>query len=145
MQDSRGQCLLTRVTDPPTLRAAIGEAILRRPLGGPKEMAAQLAHLVYVSELPNLDLRGVPFAAGPHPGILTGPSSIPRFPLSGDGTEAEPPTVYADGFTGGLYLDKPNEVQRFDAAFQEIWQASLDEQASRRLLAEVAGSYERQG
>ncbi|MDT0308004.1 helix-turn-helix transcriptional regulator [Streptomyces sp. DSM 44917] len=139
------QTLVTRVTAPPMLRVVLSEATLRRPIGGHRCMAAQLAHLVYVSELPNLDLRVAPFAAGPHAGIMTGPFIILRFPPSGDGTEAEPPTVYADGFTGGLYLDKPPEVQRYDAAFQEIWQASLDEQASRRLLAEVAGSYEQQG
>ncbi|MDT0346750.1 helix-turn-helix domain-containing protein [Streptomyces litchfieldiae] len=136
------QTILTRVTDPLPLRVALSETVLRRPIGGPEVMVEQLAHLVYVSELANISLRVVPFAAGEHAGVISGPFEILRFPVNGDGIDTEPPTVYADGYTGGLYLDKPREVEQYDAAFQEIWEASLDEQASRRLLAEVARSYE---
>ncbi|MER6914645.1 helix-turn-helix transcriptional regulator [Streptomyces sp. NPDC000594] len=135
------QTLLTRVTDPPTLRVALAETVLRRPIGGHAVMAAQLAHLVYVSELPNLSIRIVPFGVGAHMGVVTGPFVILRFPVNGDGVEMEPPTVYADGYTGGLYLDKPKEVDQYETAFEGIWDAALDEQASRRLIAEVAGSY----
>ncbi|QKW06869.1 helix-turn-helix domain-containing protein [Streptomyces sp. NA04227] len=134
--------LLTRVTDPPTLRVALSESVLRYPVGGPKVMARQLAHLVYVSELPNVTIRVVPFSVGTHPGLMTGPFNLLRFPLNGDGKETEPPTVYSDGYTGGLYLDKPNEVEQYEAAFQGIWEAALDERASQRLLSDVAGSYE---
>ncbi|MYU56706.1 MULTISPECIES: helix-turn-helix domain-containing protein [Streptomyces] len=136
------QTLLTRVTDPPTLRVALSEAVLRRPIGGREVMIEQLAHLVYVSELPNVTIRVVPFAAGTHAGVVTGPFEILRFPVNGDGVDTEPPTVYADGYTGGLYLDKPREVEQYDAAFQGIWETALDDQASRRLISEVAGSHE---
>ncbi|WP_308416892.1 Scr1 family TA system antitoxin-like transcriptional regulator [Streptomyces sp. AJS327] len=95
-----------------------------------------------MSELPNVAIRVVPFTAGMHSGVTTGPFVILRFPVNGDGVDTEPPTVYADGYTGGLYLDKPREVEQYDAAFQDIWETALDEQASRRLLAEVSGSYE---
>ncbi|WP_411141403.1 helix-turn-helix domain-containing protein [Streptomyces sp. x-80] len=137
------QSLLTRVTDPPVLRVALSEAVLRRPVGGCDVMAQQLAHLVYVSELPNVAIRVIPFAAGMHSGAVTGPFIILRFPMNGDGVATEPPTVYADGYTGGLYLDKEREVKQYDAAFDSIWEASLDEQASQRLISEVAGSYEK--
>ncbi|MEU3420017.1 helix-turn-helix domain-containing protein [Streptomyces murinus] len=137
------QSLLTRATDPLVLHAVLGEAVLRRPVGGRGVMMQQLAHLVYVSELPNVSIRVAPFAAGMHLGVVTGPFAVLRFPLTGDGVATEPPTVYADGYTGGLYLDKEREVQQYDAAFNDIWEASLDEPASRRLIAEVAGSYEK--
>ncbi|MDT0442499.1 helix-turn-helix domain-containing protein [Streptomyces johnsoniae] len=136
------QVLLNRVTYPPSLHIALGESVLRRPVGGHGAMSRQLAHLIYVSELPNLEIRVVPFTAAAHPGLVTGPFNVLRFPLNGDGAETEPPTVYSDGYTGSLYLDKPTEVQKYDDAFAEIWRASLDEQASRRLMADVAGSYE---
>nr|WP_254693528.1 Scr1 family TA system antitoxin-like transcriptional regulator [Streptomyces qinglanensis] len=54
--------------------------------------------------------------------------------LLGDGTDSEPPTVYADGYTGCLYLDKPKEVEAFADAFDSIWTTALDEHASRRLV-----------
>lgn len=135
------QVLLTRVTGPPRLCLVLNEAILHRPVGGPRTMAEQLGHLVEASELPNVMMRVVPFAAGLHPGVMSGPFVILRFPRNGDGTETEPPTVFADGYTGDLYLDKPQEVERYDGAFKNIWEKSLDEQASRRLLSKVAGSH----
>jgi hypothetical protein len=39
-----------------------------------------------------------------------------------------------DGFTGALYLDKPGEVERYAQAFGGIWDASLDQTASRDLI-----------
>ncbi|WP_052848098.1 helix-turn-helix domain-containing protein [Streptomyces avicenniae] len=136
------QTILTRKTKPLSLRMALSETVLRRPIGGADIMAHQLAHLVYITELGNITFRVVPLAAGAHDGVVTGPFNILRFPLSADGRQTEPTTIYADGYTGGLYLDKPSEVEQYDCAFQGIWDAALDEQASRELIAEVAGSYE---
>ncbi|AKG41961.1 helix-turn-helix domain-containing protein [Streptomyces xiamenensis] len=135
------QSLLTRVTDPPELRVALSEAVLRRPIGGDSVMVEQLAHLIYMSGLPHITVRVVPFVAGAHAGLVTGPFVILRFPLNADGNDSEPPTVYADGYTGGLYLDKPREVQQYEQAFEGTWETALDERASRVLIAEVAGSY----
>ncbi|WP_327070486.1 helix-turn-helix domain-containing protein [Kitasatospora sp. NBC_01250] len=135
------QVLLTRVTEPLTFDAVINEAVLRRPIGGPSVMSGQLERLLIVSELPNVTIKVVPFSAGFHLGVLSGSFGVLRFPLDGNGAETEPPTVYADGFTGDLYLDKPHEVERYDAAFKSIRAAALDEQASRHLISEVAGSY----
>jgi hypothetical protein len=136
------QRLLTRPIEPATLRVVLDEAVLRRTIGGRDVMAGQLRHLMEASELPNVLIRVVAFDADVHPGAMSGPFVILRFPENGDGSESEPPTVYADGYTGDLYLDKPNEVERYDTAFERIWNTSLNEQASQRLLAEVAGSHE---
>lgn len=69
-----------------------------------------------------------------HPGILSGPFVILRFPTDGDGKPTEPPTVYIDGFTGALYLDKEHEVQRYDQAFRGMGTTALDQSASKRLI-----------
>ena len=69
---------------------------------------------------------------------MSGPFVILRFPLNGDGQESEPATVYVDGFTGALYLDKPNEVQRYADAFESIWSAALDEPTSTGLICRSA-------
>ena len=91
----------------------LNESILRRPVGGREVMAAQLDALAEAASLPNVSLRVVPFSAGRHHGMMTGPFEILRFPVNGDGQDSEPPTVYVDGFTGDLYLDKPAEVERY--------------------------------
>ncbi|HEY6424825.1 MAG TPA: helix-turn-helix transcriptional regulator [Pseudonocardiaceae bacterium] len=132
------QALLTRVTDPPVLQVVLNEAVVRRPVGGNKSMASQLERLVEISGLPTVSVRVMPFGAGLHCGALSGPFVILRFPLNGNGQETEPPTVYVDGFTGALYLDKPHEVDRYDTAFTNVWESSLDERTSRELMTQVA-------
>ncbi|MFG2169880.1 helix-turn-helix domain-containing protein [Streptomyces niveus] len=131
------QTLLTRVTSPPILEVVLNEAVLRRPVGGREIMARQLDRLTEAMDLPNVSLRVVPFAADLHHGLMSGPFTMLRFPLNGDGEPTEPPTVYVDGFTGDLYLDKANEVERYDGAFQAIWGDSLDHEETRRLLQQA--------
>lgn len=131
------QALLTRVTSAPDLKVVINESIIRRPVGGGKVMADQLSHLVEVGALDNVRLRVMPFAAGLYPGIMSGPFVKLDFPTNGNGTLTEPPIIYVDGFTGALYLDKAHEIERYDKAFNEMWGASLDEDASMRLIADA--------
>ena len=135
------QALITRVTAPPELDVVLNEAIIRRPVGGPGVMHAQLSRLAEASTLPNVSLRIMPFSAGLHHGIMSGPFVILRFPINGDGKATEPPTVYVDGFTGALYLDKPSEIQRYEKAFSDIWESSLTEDASRELIHEAAREF----
>jgi hypothetical protein len=97
-------------------------------------MVAQIAHLIEASQLPNVALRVVPFSAGLQMGLLSGPFGILRFPINGRGEESEPPTVYAELYTGALYLDKPTEIAQYDQAFGSIWESALDEAATRELL-----------
>ena len=63
------QVILTR-DDPPTAWFLVDEAALRRRIGPPDVMAAQLAHLVAVARLPNVTIQAVPSAA--HAGLLGG-------------------------------------------------------------------------
>jgi transcriptional regulator with XRE-family HTH domain len=132
------QAILRRPIDPPMLRVALRESILRCPVGGNKVMAAQLDCVAEVSELPNIAVRVAPFSVGLHSGMQSGSFEILRFPPNGSGADSEPPTVYSEQYTGVLYLDKPHEVARYDLAFGRIWEAALDENASRALLHEAA-------
>jgi transcriptional regulator with XRE-family HTH domain len=132
------QAILRRPIDPPLLRVALRESVLRAPVGGNEVMAAQLGKLAEASGLPNVSIRVVPFAAGLHFGVLSGAFEILRFPVNGIGEDTEPPTVYAEMFTGALFLDKPHEVARYDQAFSAIWEAALDDEASRDLLHNAA-------
>jgi transcriptional regulator with XRE-family HTH domain len=136
------QTLLRRTTAAPQLRVVLNEAILRRPVGGADVMAEQLRQLADVCDLPSVCLRVIPFSAGLHHGVLSGPFVILRFPRNGDGRDSEPPTVYADGFTGALYLDKPGEIDRYAPAFAAIWDAALDETGSRTLIHQAAKELE---
>lgn len=132
------QAIVGRMIDPPVLEVALNESVIRRTVGGDEVMAGQLNRLAEAPGLPNVSLRVVPFTAGFHPGILSGSFEILRFPLNGNGADSEPPTVYADLYTGALYLDKPHEIQRYTEAFTGIWENALDEPASRELIRKAA-------
>ncbi|MER5891212.1 helix-turn-helix transcriptional regulator [Streptomyces sp. NPDC001941] len=135
------QVLLTRVAGAPLLRVLLDEAVLRRQIGSKHAMGGQLRHLMEMGRLPHVTIRIVPFAAGLHLGVLSGPYTVLRFPTNGDGTATEPDTVYTDGFTGALYLDKEAETAKYRAAYQATWDAALSEHESTALITETAGSY----
>ncbi|GIG61232.1 transcriptional regulator [Longispora fulva] len=132
------QKVLTRTApQAPRLEIILNEAILRRPVGGAVLMAAQLKHINDIGHLPNVVIRVVPFAFGFHTGITMGPFVIMDFPRVRNG-DGEPATVYVDGFTGDLYLDRPSEVGRFAEGFNELANRSLNEADSRVFLARAA-------
>lgn len=107
------QKLLCR-KDPPRLWIVIDEAALRRPIGGPKVMRAQLEHLIAVSELPNLTLQVMPFAFGGH-AAEGGAFTILRFP------EMDlPDVVYLEQLTGSAYLDKREDVDRYMEVYNRL-------------------------
>ncbi|MFC5290634.1 Scr1 family TA system antitoxin-like transcriptional regulator [Actinokineospora guangxiensis] len=91
-----------------------------------------------LTELPNVTVQVVPFSCGLHLGVMSGPFVIMRFPTNGDGRDSEPPTVYVDGFTGDLYLDKPHEIDRYDRAFHDIRAVALNEGKSAARLEQAA-------
>src|SRR5271166_4965412 len=63
------QAILTR-DDPPAAWFLVDEAALRRRIGPPDIMAAQLAHLAGLARLPNVTIQVVPSTA--HAGLLGG-------------------------------------------------------------------------
>jgi hypothetical protein len=89
------------------LWSVIDEAALRRPLGGKDVMRAQVEHLLEVTRNPNVTLQIVPFDRGGH-AAAGGPFTILRF----DEREL-PDVVYLEQLTSALYLEKPEEVDRY--------------------------------
>ncbi|MDQ0683082.1 transcriptional regulator with XRE-family HTH domain [Streptomyces achromogenes] len=97
------QDLLTR-EDAPRLWVVMDETVLRRAVGGPEVMRAQIDKLLETAELPNVTLQVAPFANGPHPGTY-GPFVLFRFAMP-----ELPDMVYSEYLTGAVYLDARTEV-----------------------------------
>jgi len=134
------QVLLTRARTPLAVTLILGEAVLRCPTGGAQVMAGQLRHLAKLAVLPNVHLQVVPFTAGMHPGLRAGPFALLRFPYHGP--EPDEATVHVPGLTGELYLDTPQEVQQYEAAYATISSSALDEPRTRDLLLTAARELE---
>jgi DNA-binding XRE family transcriptional regulator len=131
----RRQDILTR-TEPagPQVTVVLNEAVIRRPVGDTELMAAQLRHINKLGELPNVSIHVLPFSAGMHAGILSGPFSVLSFST---GT----PFAYQDGFTelhGGAYYDQPEKVERYTKTFGSLQDSSLGEKASREVVDKAA-------
>ncbi|MGD1218079.1 MULTISPECIES: helix-turn-helix domain-containing protein [Streptomyces] len=97
------QDLLTR-EDAPRIWAVMDETALRRPIGGPEVMRAQIDKLLQATKLPHVTLQVIPFSSGPHPGTY-GPFVLFRFAMP-----ELPDMVYSEYLTGAVYLDARSEV-----------------------------------
>ncbi|MDX2541214.1 helix-turn-helix domain-containing protein [Streptomyces sp. WI04-05B] len=97
------QSLLTR-EGAPRLWVVMDETVLRRPVGGPEVMRAQIDRLLEATNLPNVTLQVAPFLSGPHPGTY-GPFVLFRFAVP-----ELPDMVYSEYLTGAIYLDSRTEV-----------------------------------
>ena len=87
-----------------------------------------------------MSVRVLPFSAGLHKAAGAGAFAVLDF--AERGTHPDPPTVYSEGPTGALYLDKPAEVAAFEGIWADLDKLALDERQSYDLIASVAEEYE---
>ncbi|GAA2951731.1 helix-turn-helix domain-containing protein [Kitasatospora cinereorecta] len=126
-----------RLTDPVNpLRfwAVIDEALLRRIVGDPRTMNAQLLHLAELSELPHVTLQVLPYDVGAHPGMY-GKFAILEFQETMDAS-----VVYLEGVTSDLYLEKANDVQSYAVMYEHLRAKALSAEQSREFILAAADS-----
>jgi transcriptional regulator with XRE-family HTH domain len=121
------QALLTQ-DDPIDLRVVLDEAVLSRPVGGDAVMRDQFMRLVEVAQLPNVMLQILPFAAGAHAG-MDGTFVILEFEEEGDAD-----VVFIDNATGGLFLEKAEELRKYGSIFDDVQAAALRPEESIDML-----------
>jgi len=127
------QEILSR-SDPPEIWAVLDEPVVSRPVGGPDIMRAQLQHLIELSTLPNtpLTLQVLPLSAGAHPG-MNGPFVILTFH-----SPTDPPMVYLETATDGLYIEEPSDIERYNLMFSHLVARALGPDESRTMITGLA-------
>jgi transcriptional regulator with XRE-family HTH domain len=121
------QGLLSRAA-PPHLWAVLDEAVLRRPVGRPGVMRAQLKHLLEAAERSNVTIQVIPFQVGGH-AAAGGPFSILRF------AEPDlPDVVYLEQLTSALYLDKRETVDHYLAVMERLCMEATPAGASAKVV-----------
>jgi hypothetical protein len=124
------QALLER-TDGFRLWAAVDEAALRRPFGGPKVMRAQLRRLIEATTLPTVTLQVLPLGASAQ-AVMVGAFSILRF------SEPDlPDVVYVEQLTGALYLDKRDDMDRYVEVMNRLSVESEPPEATAKMLNRI--------
>ncbi|MEV5709470.1 helix-turn-helix transcriptional regulator [Actinoallomurus sp. NPDC052274] len=118
--------------DSPALRviAVMDEAVLHRQVGSRETMRAQFDYLQEIARLPRVTLHVIPFEAGAHAG-MTSSFHILQFPDARD-----PDAVYVDLVAGEMFMEDPEEVERFHVAFTGLVGAARSHSDSLALIAE---------
>ncbi|WP_434742450.1 helix-turn-helix domain-containing protein [Micromonospora sp. SH-82] len=130
----RRQALLRR-EKPPGLWAVLDEAAIRRQVGSPETMAAQLDHLAAIASLPHVDIQVIPFTAGAHPGTPGG------FVVLGFADPADREVVYIETMAGDLYPEGTAEVRGAIQAFDRLRAMALSPDDSTSMIRAVAKEY----
>ena len=125
--------------DPPQLWVVVDEGALRRPIGGPEVMRAQLRALVDATKLPHVRLQVIPFNAGGH-AAAGGSFSILRFP-----EQDLPDVVYVEQLTSALYLDKRDDIDHYAAAMERLCVEAERPDRTGDILGTVLREFDEQG
>jgi hypothetical protein len=125
------QDLLAR-PDSPRIWSVMDESVLRRPIGGPAVMRAQLRHLLEVARMPHVTVQVVPFARSGHSGEC-GSFSILRFQ-----ERALPDVVYMEQLTSAIYLEQRPDVEHYLEVMDRLSGESLTPAATISLIEQAA-------
>jgi len=101
LRKRRRKEILDRV-DPPTLRVLLDESVLYRVVGDATVMSGQISWLIELARRPHIDLKVVPFEAGPSGW------NQPMIVLSFG--EADQPALYLEGWGQAEVVDLPETV-----------------------------------
>jgi transcriptional regulator with XRE-family HTH domain len=115
--------------------AILEEAVLRRVVGSPQVMRAQLQQLVNVSELPGVSVQVIRFEAGALPVANN------KFIILGFARTDLKDVVFVEGLTGDLYLDEAEDVRIYGAAFRELQRLAQPASQTRSILMSLLRSY----
>ena len=126
----RRQELLTR-DDAPHIWAVMDETALRRPVGSPQAMRAQVERLLEVMRLPHVTLQVLEFTSGPHPGTY-GPFVLFRFAMP-----ELPDMVYSEYLTGAVYLDARAEVATHLEVMDRMAAQAATAQRTKEILEDL--------
>ncbi|MCM3884109.1 helix-turn-helix transcriptional regulator [Frankia sp. R82] len=113
---------------PPRLWVVLDEAVLRRPVGGPDVLDAQLRHLLDAGTRPNVTIQVLPFDVGGHAALGTSFTHL-AFPDPDD-----PEVVYLEVLTGSLYVEKPAEVRLYRDKLDHLRALALNPRDSTEMI-----------
>lgn len=121
-------------TDGLQLWTIVDEAALRRTVGSPEVMKAQLDRLREVAQLPHVTLQAMPFRAGAHPGMM-GAFMLMGFPAP------FPPVVYIENAAANLFLEDPEEVRRYSQMYDYLQVQALNPDETEQLIRGIAEEF----
>jgi transcriptional regulator with XRE-family HTH domain len=120
--------------DPPATWVILDEAAIRREVGGPSVMAAQLRKLQALAR--TVTIQVVPFTHGSYPGVRGG---LTIFEFD---ERMHSPVAYVESHAGNLYMERSEELHRCNVTFRHMTAIALSKQDSLRMITAAAKDYE---
>jgi hypothetical protein len=117
---------------PARFSTILDEAVVRRVVGGAAVMRAQVQALIEQAELPNVEIRLLPFEAGAHPALE---SNFTIFEFAEDVSDV----VYVEGLLGEHYLESQTDLTRYRRVFDRLRALALSTDESAAKLRTIAG------
>jgi len=129
---------ILRGDDAPRLWAVLDEAVLHRRVGGAEVMRAQIERIIKDSELPNVTVQILPYDIGSHPGLDS------TFIILEFAEPAVSNAVYVEGLVGQIYLERPQDVERYTHTFDHLRAMALSPADSLDLMGRACEEFAEQ-
>lgn len=133
----RRQELLERASRP-RLRVLLDEVVLRRRVGGPKVMSAQLGKIHDVAASEKVIVQIVPFSSGAQ---ASSDSNMTLFEFE---DALVPAIVHVEGLIGAQYIDRRESVDRYREVLDNLRDAALSPRESQVLITEIKDAHDRE-
>ncbi|MFE6871940.1 Scr1 family TA system antitoxin-like transcriptional regulator [Kitasatospora sp. NPDC057692] len=121
--------LLHRRPDPPRIQAVIDESGIRRPVGGPATMRAQLDHLVLLAARPYVLLQVAPFSMAEHAPFRAFVTLLQFSDRSVVG--------YTESAEQGYVVRNDETVRTWEKAYDQVQVDALSRAASLELICKA--------
>jgi transcriptional regulator with XRE-family HTH domain len=124
----RRRAQLLERPDPPTYYVVVEESVVQRHVGGRPVMVGQLRSIIDTSHSSAAIIRVLPLARG-------APSMLGAFTIFDLGDE-ENAVLYREYVVGDEIVESPEDIRRYRQMFEQIWDNSLSDEESVRLIDE---------
>ena len=120
---------------PPKHRVVLDEAVLRRHIGGPAVMRAQLDQVLSLMRDDKTTVQVIPYTAGAY-----GANDSNFTYLEFVGTKL-PDLVFVETLVSQLYIERPEEVDRYSEALDYLRDAALNPRDSAKKIEEIRDEF----
>lgn len=128
---------LLLATKPPKYRALIDEAVLHRHVGGRAVMNAQLDELLSLMQEERAAVQVIPYEVGAYGAIDS------NFDYLEFGGTKLPDLVFVEGLVSHLYLERPEELERYREALDSLRDEALNPRDSAKKIKEIRDGFQR--
>jgi transcriptional regulator with XRE-family HTH domain len=120
---------------PPKYRALVDEAVLRRHVGGPAVMRAQLDKVLSLIREERVAVQVIPYEIGAYG------ATDSNFVYLEFANTLLPDLVFVEGLVSQLYLERPDELERYREALDYLRDEALNPRDSAKKIEEIRNGF----